>query len=361
MSEFNSIQTLYNNLKSVFDSSSEKNNISIIYSFNGVGKTRLSQEFIKLNENNEIDKIKVLCYNAFLEDYFYWDNENYILRISNSWITQLIIDQGLEKQIANNFKNILNTKIEPYFDLNNGEIIFNIPSGDDDSKSGIKISRGEESIFIWSVFNTILENIIDILNEKDTSNNMFDELKYVIIDDPVSSLDDTKLITLTINLIENIKSYQGKSKLNFLIMTHHSLFYNIFYNSFKNNNFFNSKTYILTKYNSKFKLEKIKDTPFSYHLSVLSEIKKAIDSMEIKKYHFNLFRSLLEKTSNFLGFSRWENCVVGDKKEEIIKCLNLNSHNRLSDFEYKELSDEQKDLFIMAFNNFIKEFKLKVE
>jgi len=363
MSEFNSIQTLYNNVKSELDSVSEKNNISILYSFNGVGKTRLSNEFVNLNDDDPT-KIKVICYNAFLEDFFSWDNENFILSLNpKSWIAELIIDQGLEKQIIDHFKNILNTKIEPYFNLKVGEITFNIPSGDEDSQSNIKISRGEESMFIWSVFYAILDTVIENLNldEKDRLTQKFNELKYIVIDDPVSSLDDTKLITLTVNLIENIKSYQGKSQLNFLIMTHHSLFYNIFYNSFTKEDKFNSNTHVLSKNSSKFKLEKMRDSPFSYHLSVISEIKKAIDTMEIKKYHFNLFRSLLEKTSSFLGLSKWENCIAGEKKEEIIRCLNLNSHSKLSDLEYKELPDEQKDLFKLAFNDFIKEFKWKVE
>jgi len=363
MSEFNSIQTLYNNLKSGLDSSSKKKNISIIYAFNGVGKTRLSQEFVKLNENYEDDKIEVLCYNAFLEDDFSWDNKNHILRINPSWITELIIDEGLEKRIVENFKNILSTNIEPDLDLEKGEISFNIFSGDDNSQNNIKISRAEENIFIWSVFYTILEAILDNLNQnkENRSSNKFDELKYIIIDDPISSLDDNNLITLTTKLFDNINNYNGISKLNFLIMTHHSLFYNILCNSFKKLEKFNLNCFVLSKTNFKFKLDKLNSALFLYHLNAISEIKKAINKDEIKKYYLNLFRSLLEINASFLGLDKWYDCIVWDKKEEIIKCLNLNSHNRLSHFESKELSYEQKELFKFAVNNFIKEFKWKVE
>ena len=55
--------------------------VQLIYAFNGVGKTRLSRAFKELispkstNDESEEHKIKVLYYNAFTEDLFYWDND----------------------------------------------------------------------------------------------------------------------------------------------------------------------------------------------------------------------------------------------------------------------------------------------
>lgn len=56
--------------------------VQLIYAFNGVGKTRLSREFKELvapktegEEAEEEKLIKVLYYNAFTEDLFYWDND----------------------------------------------------------------------------------------------------------------------------------------------------------------------------------------------------------------------------------------------------------------------------------------------
>lgn len=359
MTEFKSIQTLYNNVKSELDSVTNNNSASIIFSFNGAGKTRLSNEFRNLNDAEET--LIVLCYNAFFEDYFSWDNENCILKLNPSWIRDLIKSQELEKQIINNFNNTLNTKIEPYFDLEKGEITFNIPTGDETAQENIKISRGEESTFIWIVFYTILESAIDSLNTKqeDRPTDFFNHLEYIIIDDPVSSLDDTRLITLAVNLIGLIKEYKEKN-LKFLITTHHALFYNIFYCSFKFENF-KRNTKILSKDNLKFKLDKMKDSPFSYHHEVILKIQKAITSNDIEKHHFNLFRALLEKTSSFLGLGKFEDCITGEKKEEIIRLLNSYSHNKLIETEFKELPNEHKELFKLAFNEFIKEFKWKVE
>ena len=58
-----------------------------IYAFNGVGKTRLSRVFkemiapkqeddaVAAAEEEETKATKVIYYNAFTEDLFYWDND----------------------------------------------------------------------------------------------------------------------------------------------------------------------------------------------------------------------------------------------------------------------------------------------
>ncbi|UOD35856.1 hypothetical protein DSN97_03585 [Deferribacteraceae bacterium V6Fe1] len=101
------------------------------------------------------------------------------------------------------------------------------------------------------------------------------------------------------------------------------------------------------------------DSPFGYHLIIKDEIQNAINTGNIKKYHFNLFRSLLEKTANFLGYNNWADCIKDENRLESTKVLNLYSHDRLSDLENKELSKESKQLFIDTFNGFLKEYKWK--
>ena len=57
--------------------------VQLIYAFNGAGKTRLSRAFKELvspkHEEEEAQDgdtgVKVLYYNAFTEDLFYWDND----------------------------------------------------------------------------------------------------------------------------------------------------------------------------------------------------------------------------------------------------------------------------------------------
>ena len=47
------------------------------------------------------------------------------------------------------------------------------------------------------------------------------------------------------------------------------------------------------------------DSPFSYHLFLKSEIENAIEKGQLKKYHYNFLRNILEKTSTFLGYENW--------------------------------------------------------
>jgi len=417
MADFTSIETLAQDLKTKLDAVTTKKKVVALYAFNATGKTRLSNllnweneswdvlltedwDFLVTENGDKIivdnGKIKTLCYNAFLEDMFTWDNENYILKFNpHSWIIKLIVDEGLEADIVDNFKDIINSndlKLEPSFDFAKWEVTFKIASGDDVSASNIKISKGEESIFIWSVFYTILEAAISelILLKEDRSTDAFDDLEYIILDDPVSSIDDTRIIALaikTINLIKNDHiadklEYKKKElaeqeftpeyienrlqdlraenytdiKLKFLITTHHALFYNVLVNSFKREKDVNFKSFSLSRDSNVFRLTEQWDSPFSYHLSVKELIQKAINNDSIEKYHFNLFRALLEKTSNFLWYENWYDCVHWENKQESIRLLNLYSHSRLSDLEPSEMSVRDKDLFQQAFKGFTQQF-----
>src|SRR5690606_29735385 len=130
----------------------------------------------------------------------------------------------------------------------------------------------------------------------------FDQLEYVFIDDPVSSLDDNHLIELAVNLVQLIKS--SLSDLKFIITVHNPLFYNVLHNEFKNDKF---KKYFLKKNEDREYdlITQSNDSPFSYHLFLKTEIEKAIETGELKKYHFNFLRNILEKTSTFLGYGTW--------------------------------------------------------
>lgn len=323
----------------------------LLYAFSSTGKTRISR-ILSDEKNNES-----ICFNSFFTDLFSWDNENFVLNIPKEcWVVDFINEQGIDNQIKDNFKELVISKVEPRFELNEGKIMFDIPTGDSNVEKGIKISKGEESLFIWSVFYTILTVIIEELNMEKSNRSTVDynAIQYIIIDDPISSIDDSKIITMALQLMEIINS--SKSNLKFFITTHLALFYNVIYSNYRK-----SKEFIpmvLNKRDNQFYLiNQSKDTPFGYHLTVKQEIERAIESDDIRKYHFNLFRNLIEKTSNFLGYKEWTNCIIGNQKQEFIKKINLYSHSRLIDLEYKELAEEDKELFKEMFYNFKKEFK----
>lgn len=356
MSEFNTLENISAQIKSDLDKSTNKKKIGLLFAFNGTGKTRLSAVVKDEFEN------KTLAYDAFFEDLFSWDNENFTLRCDPySKIINYINEQGLENQISDNFQKIVGSKIHPSYDLANGKVTFNFATGDDRSENNIKISRGEESVFIWSIFFTVLESVISALNtEKENRETQeFDNLQYIIIDDPVSSIDDTKIIEMALELIRVLDSSQNNN-VRFFITTHHALFYNILFNEFSRKKGYMTIPWLLSNHWSGLKLEKQDDSPFGYHLVIKDKIQEAINTHNLEKYHFNLFRSLLEKSANFLGYSNWSDCLKNDHKKEIMRLVNLYSHGKLSELESKHFPDEHKDLFTRVFNDFISEFKWKV-
>ena len=296
--------------------------VQLIYAFNGVGKTRLSREFKELvspkSHDDEVEesKMKVLYYNAFTEDLFYWDNDldadsTRKLKIQPNGFTDWILkEQGQERNIVTNFQRYTSNKLTPRFneeyttkDTKGNDIIvkayseitFSVESGDEGKIENIKISKGEESCLIWCVFYSLLEQVIEVLNvaeEADRETDQFNDLEYVFIDDPVSSLDENHLIELAINITELIR--KSESKVKFIITTHNPLFYNVLYNELNNAD---QETKDKTKKSLKKRLEKLddgtyllhdsNDSPFSYHLFLLSELEKSIQSGNIKKYHYN--------------------------------------------------------------------------
>ena len=179
--------------------------VQIIYAFNGTGKTRLSKEFKGLiaplveTEDNEKQstRTKILYYNAFTEDLFSWDNDlenddkpKLIIK-PNSFTDWILQEQGQDQNIITNFQRYTDDKLTPRFNqqyLRNendstsivkafSEVSFSFKRGDENSIENIKISKGEESNFIWSIFYTLLEQVISVRNEEESS--QFDSLEYI--------------------------------------------------------------------------------------------------------------------------------------------------------------------------------------
>ena len=327
----------------------------LIYAFNGSGKTRLSREFKELIAPKEIDEeqqeetgIKILYYNAFTEDLFYWDNDleadsDRKLKIQHNSFTNWVLRvQGQDRNIVGNFQMLTNDKLTPQFNQEFSEVRFSFERGNEDDTEFVKISKGEESCFIWSVFYSLLELTISVLNvaevvERDT--DQFDDLQYVFIDDPVSSLDDNHLIELAVNVAGLIKSSQ--SNLKFIITTHNPLFYNVLLNELgaKEGNLLSKNedgTFELTsKWGDSNK-------SFSYHLFLKHTIEEAIKYNSIQKYHFTLLRNLYEKTANFLGYPMWSELLPDDKRLYYKRVIQFTSHSTLSNEVVAEPTGPEK-------------------
>ncbi|MGS0755854.1 AAA family ATPase [Roseateles sp. GG27B] len=361
--------------------------VQLIYAFNGTGKTRLSREFKQLiapkaegsegddeADQSESARNKILYYNAFTEDLFYWDNDLELdaepkLKIQpNSFTDWVLKDQGQDRNIITNFQRYANEKLTPRFNeeykVNDkdgkditvkafSEVTFSLQRGNDEKSSNLKISKGEESNFIWSVFYTLLEQVIGILNISEPSereSNDFDRLEYVFIDDPVSSLDENHLIELAVDLAQLIKS--NESVVRFIITTHNPLFYNVLHNEL-NSDDGGYKKKIFDKYRMKklddgsFQLvNQSNDSPFSYHLYLKSELENAIERGQLSKYHFNFLRNILEKTSTFLGYKKWGDLLPKTDDGKInpyeTRIINISSHSKQAGEEVADLTEDDK-------------------
>lgn len=352
-----------------------KKKVQLIYAFNGTGKTRLSREFKQLvvpEGNGEDDEAssskKYLYYNAFTEDLFYWENRSTgdagpKLKIQpnsyTDWLLTLLKDLGQDANIKTYFQHYANDKLTPHFNEDFTEVTFTLERGDDERTGNLKISRGEESNFIWSVFYALLDQVVTILNvaepaERET--NQFDQLEYVFIDDPVSSLDENHLIELAVNLAGLIKSSQ--SNLKFIVTTHSPLFYNVLWNEL------NTKTcYLLERLeDGTFSLtEKHGDSnkSFSYHLYLKQVIEKAIAEDTVQKYHFTVLRNLYEKTANFLGYRHWSDLldsVPGDKQGYLNRIITFSSHRTLSSEEVAEPTVQEKQMVNLLLKNLVSNY-----
>lgn len=364
--------------------------VQLIYAFNGTGKTRLSQEFKELvaPKNNDEDeegeegpeepRIKIIYYSAFTQDLFYWDNDldgdaKRKLKIQpNSFTKWVLEEQGQDQNVVATFQRYTNAKLTPRFneeyktnDKDGNEIIvkafsevtFSLATGDDDHLENLKISKAEENNFIWSIFYTLLDQVINTLNVVEPEiqeKSQFDQLEYVFIDDPVSSLDENHLIQLAISLGKLLRSshFSGGNNggLKFIVATHNPLFYNVLYNELQA-----KSGYILSALDDgSYELEEKEgdsNKSFSYHLHIKDLITRAVEGNSVQRYHFALLRNLYEKTANFLGYKRWSDLLPGDQKAYATRVMNFYPHNTLSNEEISEPTPPEKRMVSLLLSN----------
>lgn len=327
----------------------------LLYAYNGTGKTRISMEFKEKGKNTEGTTRDTLYFNAFTEDLFHWNND-----LENDTDRYLIINQ--DSQFFTGFKELsLEGKIFKYLerytdfefliDYDNWKITFSknvikkIRGGEDTTirVDNIKVSRGEENIFIWCIFLAICELTLD-------DSKSYNWVKYFYIDDPVSSLDDNSAIAIASDLAKLLKG--GAHKIKTVISSHHGLFFNVIVNELikeKHRKYFLHRD----KKSDIYTLQSTDKTPFFHHVATLSELQQAAQSNKIYTHHFNMLRSVLEKTAIFFGSNDFSFCIRGVEDEVLYaRALNLLSHGKYSVYGSKELVDDNKELFKKILSNF---------
>ena len=346
--EFNSIREIAEYFKRLLD---EKKYI-VLFAYNGTGKTRLSGEFKslgqQLNEETGEKTADTLYYNAFTEDLFYWDND-----LDND--TERVLKFNKSSRFFNGLKdldmdNMIRPLLQRYadfdFSINYDDASINFYREESTQRiDNIKVSRGEENIFIWCFFLAIVQLVID-------KAEAYEWVKYIYVDDPISSLDDNNAIAVASHLAALMKGESVKV----IVSSHHTLFFNVLCNEISRaEQLFLQKS----KDNATYILKDTTKTPFFHHVALLKELKKASDTGILYTYHFNILRNILEKTASFHGYAHFSSCIrKGDEENEPVytRIVNLLSHGNYSLFDPKEMVEENKEYFRNILNNFLEDY-----
>ena len=346
----------------------------LLYAFNGTGKTRLSAAYEGLgkvvDENDEVQSRDTLYFNAFTEDLFSWDNdlendEHRTLKLNTA--SNFFIGLN-ELEIDNRIRPLLDRYADFDFRINfefdettgnitSAEVVFSreVLSGVGDEArtnrvDGIKISRGEENIFIWCFFLAVLQLALD-------GAEAYKWVEHVYIDDPISSLDEHNAIVVGNHLVQLYREAQRPIKT--VVSTHHALFFNVLHNELRNHLGRPSQYilkrdrrtggYLLAKQDS--------DTPQFYHVAALEELWQVAQSGQVQTFHFNILRTILEKTALFLGHRYFSACIktVADDADGILhqRFVDLLSHGKYSMYEPTEMGDDTKDYFLTILRGFV--------
>ena len=355
-------------------------NIILLYAFNATGKTLLSVKYKELNRTKSKEKdVKGaqtgIYYNAFSEDLFIWDNDiendetdiKLEIKFSSLNAYHTFIDESKVMETLVPFnpkyrfrfnpvvkKNDKGEAVEEQPELGYGSVTFYLAK--DKTRTPIKISRGEEHIFVFCFFMT--------LASVEDWNGI--EGKYIYIDDPVSSLDDNN-IYITASILLNLIKQNYKNK-KIIISTHHMGLLSILDNKLRGGQWIpntpkkkeDSKGDVICKYEYEYIirfLEKSNDDKYKlvgksngirlHHLLLLDILTKAKKNKNIYPYHFALLRQLLENINSFIGKQGF-NYVLKEigrvNPNEDSDIINSIVHERDYTLKISELESSQKDL-----------------
>lgn len=334
-----------------------RENIILIFAFNGTGKTRLSVEYKDLTKRNNGDQHAGVYYNAYSEDLFVWDNDaentgsgirlTIIPSSLNHYHLSISEDSVREKLAV--YKPKFDFKFHAFSDSSMGiEFVsfYARKNGEIDHENQIKISRGEEQVFIWCFFLALF----DVQGWTGQQNSHF------FIDDPVSSLDEHNIFITASTLMDLIDEHYEQRKI--IITTHHVGFFSILSDWLRKGEKAGRykkklKEYILKNDRASLQLVTCDKDVFMYHLELLQILKTAIDEQKLYAYHFAILRQVLENISSFLGVGRISYVLkqIGiDDADSVTRIVNTLSHKTVFRYEMKEMVPDNVDLFTEIFH-----------
>ncbi len=364
-----------------------KETIVLIYAFNATGKTRLSVAYKDITKKANGNKHAGVYYNAFSEDLFVWDNDE---KNDNKDVTLMIQRSSLNKYHSLLTEDAVREKLQSYkpkydFKFTNESaedpelgfknITFFLIE-DTEKETPIKISRGEERIFIWCFFLALFE----VEGWADVQDQHF------FIDDPVSSLDDHNIFITAHLLLKFMEKHCDKRKI--IITTHHMGIFSILQDWLKkgeNASKFKTKNIKETRRGKDvikeaieeprylIRLLEIKDGRYKlvgknkglhqYHLLLLRILDEAILNNNINTYHLALLRQVLESIASFLGEGRFGYVLEeldfedANTRTDIINAL---SHEKIYTNKLEILNPDDKRLLIETLNKLMTKFPFSI-
>jgi hypothetical protein len=330
-----------------------KERIVLIYAFNATGKTRLSVAY-KDDSKGADGAHAGVYYNALSEDLFVWDNESVLLDIRESSLNRFhgSLSEDDVREKLTRYRPSYRFDFIPHEDPEDGiksVLFFYEQAAEDDpsniAKVPIKISRGEERIFVWCFFLALFE--VEGWADKQAS--------HFFIDDPVSSLDDHNIFITASTLFDLIEEHFEKRK--FIITTHHLGLFSILADWLKKGEKAekfkkHARVCMLSAKEGDLVLESCSSDVFLYHLKLLQVLEQAYAAKGVKSFHFALLRQVLENIASFLGVGQFryvlEQIGITDPND-VANIINTLSHKKVYYFESDELTPDSKALFEHVF------------
>jgi len=356
---FADLNALAAHLRQELENVDEPKKFILIYAYNGTGKTRLSMAFKDLGKNG--DERDTLYFNAFTEDLFHWDNdldgdrERYLQLNSESRFFSGLKELEMDNRIRPFLQRY--TDFDFVIDYDKWLVRFS-REVNGAAIDNIKVSRGEENLFIWCFFLAIVQLVLD-------GADAYKWVKYIYIDDPVSSLDENNAIAVGHDLARLLARKDHAIKAVF--SSHHSLFFNVLWNELREVDRKKLAPHFLScsQKNGQFHLIYTGDTPFFHHLALLIEICEARNADQLYTHHFNALRGLLEKSSSFHGHKKFSVCIkkTAEDPDETLygRTLNILSHGDYSFYEPAKMLPETKETFEKVLDDFLEYYPFNRE
>ena len=373
-------------------------NCALVFAYNGTGKTRLSYDFAHYGRDEGATQ-HTLYYNAYTEDLFTWDNDlenntdHHLLINQNAALIQGLAGSSFSVDLGKYLQIFTDIDFKFHYDEENAEIpdyvVFNkkikkrkLVAGKMENEEidieNIKISRGEERLFVWCFFRCILDQVLK-------GNDTYKDIEYIYIDDPMSSLDDNNVIAFAQQLYTTIRQQlkheieeqrTGKEdfrRIKFVVSSHHALFFHTMLHGLIADKKLGRYYLSRNKQKDQLVLKSMSDnTPFYYNVAMMSEIQRAIETDRLYTFHFTVLRSVMEKIKEFFGHRDFSIILEGIKYKGETYDRTAFSQEDLTDFYSRVvnvlthqgsmftpalMNDDNKELATAIFNHLVDKYQ----